>query len=434
MMLFWTLAIILGGVAAAFVILPLYFRRGQFAPDSRVKVNVSIYEERLTELQDSFESGDIDEDEFAHLKTELQKNLISDATEEQTVQEPTSGYRTVPLVLALLVPLFAFLAYSDWGFSWGAISDQQIASELKEKDPHNTDDMDGTVRRLAERLKSQPDNHQGWYLLGQSYMSMGLYEEAADTFKHLEKSFPQDAGLSSYLAQALYLADDRQYTPRVEKAVSRTLELDPENISMLEIRGMGEIQSGQPARALADFRAALAAGAEGRRAQAISNVIDSLESRLGIVSDETGSVAAGSEPNESGAAARVATAPEPVPRDEGGQRAIRVRVEVDKGLQLTGRERVFVFARAAQGPPMPLAVQEMDVSDLPRTVDLDESMAMMPSMGLDDFDQVQVVARISMSGIANVRPDDFQAVSESVDLTSANSMVTLRISERVGDL
>lgn len=246
---------------------------------------------------------------------------------------------------------------------------------------------------------------------------MGRYEKAADAFEHLEKSFPRDAGLLAYMAQAFYLADERQFTPRVNKAVSRTLELDPRNITMLEIRAMGAIQSGRPEQALSDFRAALAAGAQGRRAQMLAGVIDRLENELGIESSEQAD----------------ATEDEVV-SPAGGKRALIIRVEVEDGLPITGRERVFVFARAMNGPPMPLAVRELDVADLPRTVNLDESMAMMPEMGLADFDQVQVVARISTSGIANVSPDDFQAVSDSIDLTNDNSMITLRIKDRVGEL
>ncbi|MEX2489275.1 MAG: c-type cytochrome biogenesis protein CcmI [Pseudomonadales bacterium] len=417
-MLFWVLVSILGVVAAAFVIVPLYLHRNRSASDSRVSVNVDIYEERLAELQASFESGDIDEEEFAHLKTELQKNLLSDADDpEQAVHEGNTNYRGVPIAAALLVPLFAFLAYSDWGLSWGAIQDHRIAEELQSQDPHDVEDMGGTVRRLEKRLVSQPDNHQGWYLLGQSYMSMGRHEKAVEAFQHLQKSFPEDAGLLAYMAQALYLADERQFTPRVEKAVSRTLELDPRNITMLEIRAMGAIQSGRPEQALSDFRAALAAGAQGRRAQMLASVIGRLESELGI---DSGAQADGAE--------------DEVVSPGGSQRALSIRVEVENGLPITGRERVFVFARAMNGPPMPLAVQELDVADLPRTVNLDESMAMMPEMGLDDFDEVQVVARISTSGIANVSPNDFEAVSDSIDLTRDNSMITLHIKDRVGEL
>ncbi len=183
------------------------------------------------------------------------------------------------------------------------------------------------------------------------------------------------------------------------------------------------MEAGRPGDALADFRAALAAGAGGRRAEVISSVIQRLESRTGVA----GTMTANAE------RAGTQSAKEKSSEKTDTQRRLSVRVEVKEGLELAGNEKVFVYARALEGPPMPLAVQRLDVSALPGVINLDESMAMMPGMGLANFDKVQVVARISTSGIANVSPDDFQAVSEPVDLNMVdNPTVTLRISERVG--
>lgn len=115
------------------------------------------------------------------------------------------------------------------------------------------------------------------------------------------------------------------------------------------------------------------------------------------------------------------------------QRRLEVLVEIAPGVQVDPQARVFVFARAMRGPPMPLAVQQMTVSALPRLVTLDGSMGMMAGMSLADFDQVQVVARISSTGIANVSPDDYQALSGAVDMTINNGVISLTLSQRVKD-
>ena len=82
---------------------------------------------------------------------------------------------------------------------------------------------------------------------------------------------------------------------------------------------------------------------------------------------------------------------------------------------------------------MPLAVQRMVRGALPKLVQLDESMAMMEGMGLANFDQVQVVARISSSGIANVSPDDYEVISATIDLTKDNPVIKLTIKNQVKD-
>ena len=82
---------------------------------------------------------------------------------------------------------------------------------------------------------------------------------------------------------------------------------------------------------------------------------------------------------------------------------------------------------------MPLAVQRLTKASLPQLVTLDESMAMMQGMGLANFDTVQVVARISASGIANAGPEDFQALSDPIDLTQATDVIKLNIEKQVKD-
>ena len=90
-------------------------------------------------------------------------------------------------------------------------------------------------------------------------------------------------------------------------------------------------------------------------------------------------------------------------------------------------DTVYVFARAAQGPRMPLAVIRRKVSELPFSFSLDDTMAMTPDLKLSGFPQVVVVARISASGLANPQKGELEAVSNPMPPTSKD--VTLEIAK-----
>jgi cytochrome c-type biogenesis protein CcmH len=88
-----------------------------------------------------------------------------------------------------------------------------------------------------------------------------------------------------------------------------------------------------------------------------------------------------------------------------------VKLAPELAAKASPTDTVFIFARAANGPPMPLAVLRKQVRDLPVTFALDDTMAMMPAMKLSDFPQVVVGARISKSANATPQPGDLQGIS-----------------------
>jgi len=116
----------------------------------------------------------------------------------------------------------------------------------------------------------------------------------------------------------------------------------------------------------------------------------------------------------------------------GGAPALTVNVILADSLAagLDGSETLFVFARAAEGPPMPLAAVRRRTSDLPLSVTLDDSMAMAPGRKLSDFARVVVGARISMSGTPGAASGDLQGFSGPVSVAD-ESQVNLIISEQV---
>ena len=440
---FWLISVVLCLVAAGFVLIPLFRHRptddGQA---DRSLLNVELYRERLAELENNQLEGEITAEQFASLKLELEQNLLNEtAMRDEGNPETADGNamsgaqsRKIPklvLTAALLVPLFAVTAYSDFGLSWGAINDLELASQFKTTSPHDNDGMRGSILRLAKRLENQPENHDGWFLLGQSYMNLGEFEKSAGAYQHLLEKFPEDAGLSGYYAEALFLADDRKMTARVSKAIDAAFSLNPQNVAMLEIKAMNAFRRGDLGVAVTFFEKALATGVEGERAGLIQQAIARLRAELGDKAPPPAVMPAGPVAPLANSAPAAATEAADTP--SAPIRSVQLLVEVADTVESNPNDSVFVYAKANAGPPMPLAVERMRVSDLPRLVTLDETMGMMQGMSLANFDAVILVARISSSGIANTSPDDFQAASGVVDITSENPVIKLLIESRVRD-
>jgi len=399
---FWIVAIAFCFVAFGFVVAPMWFGRNA-GNTNRMGLNVSLYRDRIAELEESLSTGEISGEEFAQLEKELQLVLLSDAGDEL---EPVRTESRIPAVAAGFVVLLSVALYGDFGFSLGSINDFLLTEEIQVATPHDVSEMRATVEKLAQSLRQQPDNDRGWFLLAQSWRNLSEFEQASRAFHHLIKKFPQDAGLAAFYAESVFFADGQRFSPRVQTAVEQALALDPNNLQMLEFSAMHAYRQGDTETAVALFRRALKT-AEGERATLLQQAITRLT---------------GERPKMVEAPGRVATA----------GRVLKVLVELGSGVEAGPNDAVYVYARAFGGPPMPLAVQRLTVANLPTLVTLTPAQAMMQGMSLNDFDRVQLVARISETGIANASPDDYEVFSSEIDMTQEREVIKLVISERRG--
>jgi cytochrome c-type biogenesis protein CcmH len=249
-------------------------------------------------------------------------------------------------------------------------------------------------------------------MLGQSYLSLSEYKKAAEIFAGLTENFSGDAGLASYYAESLYLAHERKITPPVEAAIDKALALDPNELTMLEIKGMDAFQRGDLTDSLEYFSTAISV-ARGSRAEMIQGVIARIENQL-RPGEKQETVGGSSEHKKN-------------------VRSLQVLVELAESVSVGDDAALFVFAKAVEGPPSPLAVQKVKVSALPALIELDDSMAIMSGMGLSAFDEVQVIARLSNSGTAEASPEDYEARSETIDISGQTSVIKLTISQRIKD-
>ncbi len=430
--MFWLVLILLGFVAAAFILLPLAHVNKSRVEAGRDQINLSLYRERLSELsQDALRPDEPDMDEPGHaepghaepghagpaqdkqgdleaLELEAKRDLLSDTTGQDIVQSSV-GTRTTSIVAALLVPVFAFLVYTDLGLGRGAISDVSIADTFARIEP-NEAGYKAFISQVEARSAQKPDDTDLLFLLARSYSNLGDFDKAAQVYADLLTKFPNDPTLASHYAEVLFVADGRKLSIRATEAIERALHLNPADLTMLEIRAIAAIGEGDTTAALSWFHRALQTGVTGRRAELILIAMNQLN--------------AGPERPATDQVVTEKT-------EEVAGRIIEVTVTASDAVQLPAESLVFVYARAAQGPPAPLAVKRVTLGQLPVRVRLDESMAMIPGMGLANFDRVVVIARASVSGQVMPSVGDYEARSDEIELSDGVLKINLEIVDRI---
>ncbi len=401
MTLFWTLAAALVVAALAALVRPLL--RGAAAPtgDATRASNVRILREQLAELDAELAAGTLAPDQHAAARAELERRALEETREAEVTVSASAG-RGSALTLAVLLPALAVMLYLALGNRMAF--DPVLAKAPSEATPA---DVEQLVERLAERMREQPGDPEGWALLGRSYASMGRFEPARDAYAKAVELLPDNPWLLADYADAMAMTQGRTLVGEPERLVLRALEIDPDHLKALALAGSAAMERG-------DFAGAVKHWTHVKQvAPPDSPFSTGLDESL-----REARVAAGLPPEDAApvAAAPLAAAP-----------GLRVRVTLDPALAARVRadDTLFVYARAAEGPRMPLAIARLRAADLPAEVSLDDSMAMTPQMRLSAFDRVVVGARISRSGDATPQPGDLEGLSDAVAPSGADVAVTI---------
>jgi cytochrome c-type biogenesis protein CcmH len=370
---FWLCAGLLLLVALAFLLIPVLRGRKAQAEEDRTALNVSLYQERLQELQGQHEAGALNDEQLQRGRDEAARELLADTEGAGTPRRFAALGGKIPLLAALLMPLLGYGLYQHWG----AIDEVERARSFVEQ-PKSIEEM---TARLEASVQSNPDSVEGWYFLGRAYMAQERAADAAMAFERAVGVAGREPELLGQWAQALYFAGNKQWSEQLQTLTDEALQTDPDEVTSLGLLGIAAYEEGRFTAAIGFWERLVAVLPEQDPSrQAIQGGIERARERLAAPTDEV---------------------PTPAPA-AAASRQLTVKVELAAALQdqVQPSDSVFVFARAASGPPMPLAVKRLTVADLPAQVSLSDSDAMMPQLKLSGFAQVQLVARVSRSGNA----------------------------------
>ncbi len=360
---FWLSAGLLLLAALGFLLIPILRGRRQQQEEDRTALNVALYQERVAELTAQQAAGVLDPVQLASGRDEAARELLADTENAEPSRQGHLG-KALPLLAALLVPLAALGLYVHFGAADKVVLTQEFAAAPKSLEEMTT--------RLERAVQAQPDSAEGLYFLGRAYMAEQRPADAARTYERAVALAGRQPELLGQWAQALYFAADKQWSPQLQALTDEALRADANEVTSLGLRGIAAFEGERYQEAIDYWNRLLAQLPAGDASRAaLQGGIDRAAQRLGN---------GGSQ----------ATAP------------VRLTVQVALAPALKDKvkpdDSVFIFARASNGPLMPLAARRVTVAQLPIEVALTDADAMLAQMKLSQFAEVQLVARVSRAG------------------------------------
>lgn len=404
MTLFWILSAVLLLLAVLFAAVPLWRKNVASNEVLRDAANLEILRDQSSEMSADLAHGLLNTESFEQGQRELQARLLEEVKTTQPVAaQPRNPARILALALVVLIPLASVLLYLQLGSTKAMLPQQEM----------NTADGFGTIRseaaleELAKKLEKSPEDPDGWVQLARSYSELKRYDDATHAYEQLVKLVPSEAQVWTDYADAYAMAHNQTLLGEPTQFLEKALALDDKNTTALALSGSAAMERGDYVAAVTHWQKLVALlPPEYPDVQMIQDGIKQAREYLSM---------------QKGGKEKLAQL-------ERGQPTVKASASIDNAQAITGKvslnpamktlvspeDTVFILARAAEGPKMPLAVLRKQVKDLPLEFSLDDSMAMQPQLKLSGFDQVVVVARISKSGTPMAQAGDVQGLSNTI--------------------
>lgn len=311
------------------------------------------------------------------------------------------------LLLALTTPPVVLAAYLAIG----------TPQALQPAPVDNHADLADATQQLKASLARKPDDAQGWALLAQAYSALNQPQQALDALDHLLKLKPDDPDAMVAWVEARAETDPGHRIGDASRAkLQHALQIDSTHQRALWLLGISDFQRQQYADAARRWKTLLALLQPGSRVAAtVQQELAEAEARVGGAGDTTRAADGPVTPLTPGAVTNSNVALK-----------ITVKLAPELAAKVDPGDTLFVFARAVDGPPMPLAVARLQATALPAKVTLTDAMAMTPQRALSKFTKVEVAARISKSGNAMPQAGDLEAAPVKV-ATDTRAPIALTI-------
>ncbi|MEC7875953.1 MAG: c-type cytochrome biogenesis protein CcmI, partial [Pseudomonadota bacterium] len=375
-----------------------------------------LYEQKLLEIDKDIENNTLTSKDAENIKIELKNSLLeyknkSDVLSLNIYRSSKNVRKIISLILILIIPVFVFGIYSIVG-SPDSIEKLALTSNISNSQSSNEQlaSVDEMLNHVERRLLDNPDNTDDWLMLANSYLVLKRYPESIRAFENLYRLKGDEPSLLLRYADALAMANSGVFSGKPAEMIKKALVLDPENTMGLWLAGLVSYEEGKIDEAINYWEKVLPKLKDGSEEQ--SNIKKYLE---------------------------FAYQNNNIPREENtpdlsNRKKYSIKLNIELSSDFYGIDKnqiVFIYAKSEDKTNnMPIIVLRKKVADLPLTIELDDSMVMLPSNKLSDYQSVRVIARVSKSGNAKANKGDPIGVIDSIS-TDSKETAELIINKKV---
>jgi cytochrome c-type biogenesis protein CcmH len=429
--IFWLSAFVLAAIVLAALVWPLLRRRSSREAPGDEAAATAIFRDHKRQLDAEFAAGTLSAAERDAGQAELVARFGTElAAPPAPVAAPSDRSRWIAaIVVAAIVPVVAGVLYTKLG-NPAAVNSVTVPVA---RNPHgdgsaNDPQVVAMIDALAEKMKANPDDPNGWVLLGRSYLKLGRNDDAAVAFAEASKRLPEVAALLADQAEAIAMGQGKSLVGRPTELLNRALALDPNDPKTVAMSGAAAAERKDYDAAIKLYtrlKTMVQPGSED--AQQLDQVLAELETMksgkpAASVAAAPAAPAAAPPPVAPAAAARAAPAASAV---TGGNVSGRVELDPKIAAKMAPGDKLLIYARNAEGSRMPLAILQGSAADLPKTFTLTDAMAMTPAQTISMAKSVVIEARISKAGFAMAQSGDLQGTSKPVSPGATNVRIVI---------
>ena len=361
------------------LLLLLFFRR----KGAEVQLSpVAQFEDKLRLLSQARDNGELAEQDFAQAATELKTQYLQLQQSQQTVASPATGW---VLGTTLLVVLTTAAIYSQTGHftelkNWQTAQQQLPAygerALLNQGEPLTEQEIELFALALRTKISKEGDDAVAWFVIGRIWLSKGMLDDAIEAFEKALALTPNRVNVLISYSQALLVAAGDENLAKAANSLAKVLQQDPENSDALSMLAMVAEERGDKVQAQQAW-------------QLLLPKLDKADPRYALVQQKLGLASTPEQVTTSEQATTVAVS--------GRQVSVQLTISPQLAEQYKAGT-LFVFAKAVDGPPLPLAVQKLAVFNGTQSIELSEAQAMQPGWTLANAERIQISARLSLSG------------------------------------